>query len=63
MDEADQRDRFAAFAAQQRRANFARPPGIGSIWKIAGVAALALVVYGGIRLWPDFVRYQKIRNM
>ncbi len=32
-------------------------------WEFAGLAALALVVVGGIYLWPDVARYMKIRNM
>jgi hypothetical protein len=32
-------------------------------WSIAGMAAVALVVAAGISLWPDFVRYMRIRNM
>jgi hypothetical protein len=63
MDKADQQDRFEAFAAQQRRANSARPSGIAPIWKLAGLAVVAFVAYQGIRMWPDLVRYQKIRNM
>jgi hypothetical protein len=32
-------------------------------WRIAGLTAVALVVAAGISLWPDFVRYMRIRNM
>jgi hypothetical protein len=35
----------------------------GSVWTIAGLVVLSLAVVGAIRLWPDFVRYMKIRNM
>jgi hypothetical protein len=35
----------------------------GSAWTIAGLIVLSLAVVGAIRLWPDFVRYVKIRNM
>jgi hypothetical protein len=39
------------------------PRGLGWGWKIVGLAAVALVVAGGISLWPDFARYMKIRRM
>jgi hypothetical protein len=63
MDKADQQERLEAFAARQRRAESVRRSGMGPIWKLAGLAVLAFVAYQGIRLWPDLVRYQKIRNM
>jgi hypothetical protein len=36
---------------------------VGLGWKIAGLAAVALVVAAGVSLWPDFLRYMRIRNM
>lgn len=32
-------------------------------WELAGLAALALVVVGGIYIWPDVQRYIRIKNM
>jgi hypothetical protein len=37
--------------------------GRGSAWRILGLAALALVVVGGIHVWADVARYMRIRNM
>jgi hypothetical protein len=37
--------------------------GSGWGWKIAGLTALVLVVGLGISVWPDVVRYVRIRNM
>jgi hypothetical protein len=32
-------------------------------WGILGLAALGLVIVGGIYLWPDIQRYMRIRSM